>query len=123
MKSRVVFADSRLKDAFEKLKDSKTEHKKLYDWLVRAFEDLEEDAFCGIQIPKKQIPKEYIQIYRVDNLWKYNLPDAWRLIYSVAADKVMVISIVIEWMNHKDYERRALSQNLVKSMFSTFVLV
>lgn len=106
MKSRVVFADKKLRKAFENLKDSKTEDKKVYEWLNRAFDDLADDAFCGIQIPKKQIPKDYIKKYEIDNLWKYNLPNAWRLIYSVAEDKIMVISIVIEWMDHKRYERR-----------------
>ena len=107
MKSRVVFVDEKLRRAFENLKDSKTEDKKLYEWLNRAFDDLAEDAFCGIQIPKKQIPQEYIKKYGIDNLWKYNLPNAWRLIYSVAEDKVMIISIVIEWMDHKKYGRRS----------------
>jgi len=106
MKSDVVFADAKLKKAFETLKDSNTEDKDLYKQLRRAFEDLQKNAFCGIQIPKKQIPKEYTRKYQIDNLWKYNLPNAWRLIYSVAADKVVVISIVIEWMDHKKYEKR-----------------
>lgn len=56
MKSKVVFADIKVKEAFEKLKDSKTEDKQLYQWLLRAFKDLEQNAFCGIQIPKKLIP-------------------------------------------------------------------
>ncbi|MDI6708812.1 MAG: hypothetical protein QME47_07005, partial [Candidatus Thermoplasmatota archaeon] len=30
------------------------------------------------------IPKEYIEKYSIDNLWKYNMPKAWRLLYSVA---------------------------------------
>lgn len=106
MKSKVVFADKKLKEAFESLKDSKTEDRRLYEWLRRAFQDIEENAFCGIQIPKKLIPKEYIKKYCITNLWKYNLPNAWRLLYSVAADKAIVISIIIEWMDHKKYERR-----------------
>ncbi len=106
MKSKIVFADIKVKEACEKLKDSKTEDKQLHQWLIRAFKDLEQNAFSGIQIPKKLIPKGYIQKYSIDNLWKYNLPNAWRLIYSVAGDKVIVISIIIEWMDHKKYERR-----------------
>ena len=107
MRSRVVFADEKVKTIYEKLKDSKrTEDQTLYKWLNRAFDDLKENAFCGIQIPKKQIPKEYIKKYRIDNLWKYNLPNAWRMLYSVARDEVMVISIVLEWLPHKKYERR-----------------
>ena len=106
MKSEITFTDEKIQAAFEKLKESKTEDKKLYDWIVRAFEDLEENAFAGIQIPKRIIPKEYKMKCNVDNLWKYNLPNAWRLIYTVANDKVTILSIILEWMNHKDYEKR-----------------
>ena len=59
MKSKIVFGDKKVKESFEKLKDSKTEDQKLYGWLTRAFEDLEQNAFCGVQIPKKLFPKEY----------------------------------------------------------------
>lgn len=106
MKSRVVFAEQKIKDAYEKLDESTTEDQNLKKWLDRAFDDIAEDAFCGIQIPKKLIPKKYIQRYEIDNLWKYNLPNAWRLLYSVAKDEVVVISIILEWLPHKEYERR-----------------
>ncbi len=106
MKSQVFFADPKIQKAFEDLKDSKTEDKKLYKWIDRAIDDLEEDAFCGIQIPKKQIPKEYTKKYDIDNLWKYNLPNSWRLLYSVANNEVIIISILIEWLDHKNYERK-----------------
>ena len=107
MKSDIVFGNNRLKDSLDKLRNSKTEDKKLYEWIVRAFEDLEKDAFSGIQISKKLIPKEYIKKFgKLDNLWKYNLPNAWRLIYTVKSSQVMIISVVLEWMDHKEYERR-----------------
>jgi Txe/YoeB family toxin of Txe-Axe toxin-antitoxin module len=106
MKSRVVFAETKLKKTYEKLGKSNKEDKKLYKWLNRAFDDIAEDAFCGIQIPKKQISKEYLKKYGIDNLWKYNLPHAWRLLYSVARDELIIIAIILEWLPHKKYERR-----------------
>ena|SRR3989344_3198424 len=106
MKSEIKFADEKVKASFESLKESKTEDKKLYEWIRRALDDLEENAFCGIQIAKRLIPKIYIEKYRIDNLWKYDLPKGWRLIYSVANNEVNVLSIILEWMDHKDYERR-----------------
>ncbi len=106
MQPKIVFADKQLKDAFDKLKNSKTEDKNLYKWLNRAFEDIIQNAFCGIQIPKKLIPKEYLKKYEIDNLWKYDLPKAWRLLYSVARDEIVVIAIILEWLPHKEYERR-----------------
>jgi Txe/YoeB family toxin of Txe-Axe toxin-antitoxin module len=106
MSARVVFAEEKLRKAFRKLKNSRTEDKKLYEWLNRAFDDLQNDPFCGIQIQIRLTPKKYIRKYSIDNLWKYNLPNAWRLVYSVARHEIVIVSIIIEWMDHKNYERR-----------------
>lgn len=106
VKSKVVFASEKTKKAYDKLKNSKTEDSRLYEWLNRAFDDIAENAHCGILIPRRLIPKEYIRDYGIDNLWKYDLPEAWRLLYSVGKEKVIVISIVLEWLDHKNYERR-----------------
>ncbi len=104
--SRVQFADERIKKAFEDLLKSGKECQEMHVQLMRAFTEIEENAFCGIQVPKKLIPKYYIKKYHVHNLWKYNLPGAWRLLYSIESDGLIVISIVLEWANHKGYERR-----------------
>jgi len=106
MKSVVHFAEERLKKAYEKLKKSKVEDRILYKWISRAIDDLEINPFCGIQIPKKIIPKAYIDKYKIDNLWKYDLPKGWRLLYSVANGEILIVSITIEWMDHKEYEGR-----------------
>lgn len=106
MKSQIKFAEEKLKESLKKLKESKTEDKKLYEWINRALDNLEENAFCGIQIAKRLIPKIYIQKYGIDNLWKYNLPKGWRLLYSVANNEVNVLSIILEWMDHKNYDKR-----------------
>lgn len=106
MKSEIKFADKSIQKGLEELKNSTTEDKKLYKWICRAFEDLEENAFCGIQVQKKLIPKVYIEKYGIDNLWKYDLPKGWRLIYSVANGEIQILSIILEWMSHKDYEKR-----------------
>ncbi|MFT4309184.1 MAG: hypothetical protein ACMXYL_01710 [Candidatus Woesearchaeota archaeon] len=47
-----------------------------------------------------------IRNYRITNLWKYDLPSGWRLIYTIKTDEVMIISVILEWFSHKDYERR-----------------
>ena len=104
--SNVIFADTKVKKAFKKLQDSKAEDQQLYKFLVRAFKDIEENAFCGIRISKKLIPKEYKKKYAIDALWKYNMPNAWRLIYSVGKQKLIIVSIVLEWLDHKNYDRK-----------------
>ena len=105
--SIIRYVDSKLKKEFEYLKNSTTEDQNLYKFINRALDDLEENAFCGIQIPKKQIPREYVKKYRIDNCWKYNLPNAWRLIYSVIdAGEIKVISLILEWKSHKKYNQK-----------------
>jgi Txe/YoeB family toxin of Txe-Axe toxin-antitoxin module len=99
----VAFADEKLKEAFEKLK---TEDPTLYKFISRAIDDLKENPFCGIAIPKRLIPKIYIRKYGINNLWKYNLPGAWRLLYSVVGNRVKIVAIILEWLSHKEYERR-----------------
>ena len=104
MEYRVQFVDEKTKRAFEKLSDSG--EKELKHYLERAFDDLKKNPFCGIQIPRRLIPKEYIKKYNIRNAWKYNLPGAWRLIYSVESNSIYVIAIILEWLRHKKYERR-----------------
>lgn len=97
----VQFANEKVKEAFERLDDLS-----LKKFIERAFCDIKANPFCGIQIPKKQVPQEYIKKYDIHNVWKYNLPNAWRLIYSIKGGEVIILTIIIEWMDHKEYERR-----------------
>jgi len=106
LRSTIRFADKKIKEAFGRLRNSKTEDKKLYEWLKRAFQDIENNAFCGTHIQRKLFPKEYITKYKIKNLWKYDLPNGWRLVYSVGQEEIFVISVILEWFDHKDYEKR-----------------
>ena len=103
---RVVFADEDLSEAFAKLASSTSEERRLYGLIGRALDDLKEDPFMGIKIPRKLWPREYVQKFGINNLWKYDLPNGWRLIYTVKGDAVQIVSIILEWFDHKSYERR-----------------
>jgi len=99
--TEVQFADEKTKKAFNEMNEYS-----LKNFIERAFLDIRNNPFCGIQIPKKLIPREYLLKYNVKNLWKYNLPNAWRLIYSVQGGELIIFAIILEWMDHKTYERR-----------------
>ena len=97
------FADNNVEKEFYKL----GKNDEIRKYIERAIKDIQLNAFCGVQIPKRLIPAEYLHKYGVDNLWKYDLPDGWRLMYSITTpSKVEIISIILEWFDHKDYERR-----------------
>src|SRR3989344_8126419 len=100
--SKVVFINEKLEESFNTLKEDDPIKKSI----INAIRHLRENAFAGISVPKRLIPKEYIQKYRVNNLWKYNLIKGWRLIYTITADnEVELISAILEWFDHKGYER------------------
>ncbi|MCR4327546.1 MAG: hypothetical protein NUV46_03125 [Nanoarchaeota archaeon] len=101
MEGIVVFNDESLKKAFEILKDKDRD---LYDQVDKATDEIKKDVFCGRNVKKKLIPKELSKKHNLDNLWIYNLRSGWRLLYSVSSpDKVKILAIVLDWMNHKDY--------------------
>lgn len=105
-KTRIVFAEEKVKRAFDGLKKEKGAEPRLHEFINRAFDDLEQNPYVGIKIPKKLWPRDYVKKYHVDNLWKYDLPSAWRLIYTLKANQIEIISVVLEWLDHKNYERR-----------------
>ena len=102
----VGFADEKIKQAFLDLQKGKGAEADLYSYLDQAFDQLKKDPGCGIKISRKKWPKEYIKKYQIDNLWKIDLPDGWRVIYTIRANQVTVLTVVLEWFDHKEYERR-----------------
>ena len=106
LRAELQFGDINLENAFYDLKEGDALVKGLYSSLVKAFKRIGQNTFCGTQISKKLIPREYSQKYRVSNLWKYNLPGAWRLLYSVEKGEITVLAVILEWLNHKSYEKR-----------------
>ena len=102
-KGEIRFGDTTLKDAFEELKQK---DKDFYIQLEKAFDEITKNVFCGRNVKKELIPKRLIQKFGINNLWIYNLSNGWRLLYSVITpDKIEVLALVLDWMNHKEYER------------------
>ena len=99
---KVVFFDQNLENSFNELSD----YDPLKKALVRAIRTLKEDAFCGRNVKKELIPKSLIQRYGINNLWIYNLPNSWRMLYVITRSaEVEIIAVILDWMNHKDYEK------------------
>lgn len=101
-----MFADKKIQKSFADLQKGKYEERELCKNIKNAFNNLKINAYSGIQIPKRLIPKIYLKRYNIGNLFKYDLPKGWRLIYSVVNKEIFVISLILEWLDHKEYERR-----------------
>jgi len=99
---KVVFIDESLENSFDELKDNDPIKKSL----KKAIRTIQEDAFAGRNVKKSLIPKSLAQKYNLDNLWIYNLPDGWRMLYVLTPSaEVQIIAVILDWMDHKDYER------------------
>ena len=102
MEAKVRFVDESLRNAF---RDLEKEDQRLFKEVEKALSDIHANAFCGRNVKKELIPKNLAQKYQLRNLWIYNLRKDWRLLYTVGSEEVGVIAIILNWMNHKDYER------------------
>ncbi|MBI5224445.1 hypothetical protein HY989_01090 [Candidatus Micrarchaeota archaeon] len=103
---RVKFIDEKIHAEFLKLKEGNFLENQLAISIEKAIEELKSDEASGIHIPRKYWPKEYVQKYGITNLWKYDLPNAWRLIYTLTGNNLEVVSIILEWFDHKAYSKR-----------------
>ena len=60
----------------------------------------------GTKIQRRLIPKEYIIMHGIDNLWKINLAGYWRMIYTLDTNEVRIIAIVLDIMDHPMYNEQ-----------------
>ena len=102
----VTFGEKKVEQDFEVLKEGKFQDRQLYTFVGRAIQDMKNTPTCGIKIPKKLWPRIYLKKYDVTNLWKYDLPNGWRLIYTIKENEVMILNVILEWFDHKEYEHR-----------------
>lgn len=85
---------------------TKSDHQTLLNSIKQKIDFLKDNPEYGIHIPKDRVPKEYVKNYDVNNLWKVNLSGAWRMIYTIRGSNVEIISLILDIMNHKDYDKK-----------------
>jgi hypothetical protein len=66
---------------------------------------LRENPFYGNPISKKLIPKELIKKYKIGNLWRIELTNFWRMLYTIKGDEIEVICFILEICDHKKYNK------------------
>ena len=99
--NRVEFWDKTTETAYLALEDKDPQ---LFRHISRSIEDLQNNRRAGRPAPKWFIPPKYRKV-GVDNIWRYNMPGAWRLLYTITGNHIRILIIVLNWMTHKEYER------------------
>jgi len=79
-------------------------HQSIFRSVERVKGWLKENPFVGEQVQKKLIPEYYVQKYGVTNLWRIDLSDYWRLIYTIQSNEVEIIDFVLNIVDHKEYD-------------------
>ena len=79
---------------------------KLLNAINRLFEVIVNNPFYGENAKKDLIPKEYRQKYDVGNLFIADLPDYWRMIYTLESDEIEIIAFVLDIINHDEYNKK-----------------
>ncbi len=67
---------------------------------------LKDNPFAGDQVKKSQIPTYYVQKYDIANLWRIELSNYWRLVYTIQSNEVEIIDFVLDIVDHKDYNKK-----------------
>ena len=90
----------------DKSKESKIE-KSILNAIKQKVEFIKSNFQYGDPISKKLIPKEFIKKYGVNNLFRVELPNFWRMIYSVEKgnSRIEIIAFVLEICDHKKYNK------------------
>lgn len=88
---------------FESLPDDN----RLKKELNASFGLLREDCTRGDNIPKNLIPGFYVQKYGINNLWRYELNDGARMVYTIRPeDSGLVVYILEAFPTHREYDKR-----------------
>ncbi len=78
----------------------------LLNAINRIFDILVSNPFYGENAKKDLIPKEYRQKYDADNLFIADLPDYWRMIYTLESDEIEIIAFILDIINHDEYNNK-----------------
>ena len=78
----------------------------LLNAINRIFDVIANNPFYGENAKKDLIPKEYRQKYDADNLFIADLPDYWRMIYTLESDEIEIIAFILDIINHNEYNKK-----------------
>lgn len=102
--------EKRKKELEEELKRGDRRNEREYKLLLKGIERLKWNYKAGDHISRKKHQKAF-DYYRnkygveLDNLWKLNVSDNWRMMYTIVGSEVEVIAFVIDLVDHKQYDR------------------
>lgn len=106
----VVFSDNAA-EVYEYLKvkapNSKIE-RSILKAIDRKIKLIKANPRHGRDVPKYLIPREYRTALGVKKLFRVELPNYWRMLYTLLDDndRLMIIAFVLDILDHKQYNKK-----------------
>ncbi len=91
----------------EKSVSSKIE-RSIFNAVNKKVELIKVNIHYGNPIAKNLIPPEYVQKYGVTNLFRIELPNFWRMLYTLTEEEteIEIIAFVLDIIDHRDYDKK-----------------
>lgn len=91
----------------ESSSDSKTDNM-IFKAINEKPEIIKSNYHYGDPIAKKLIPEEYKVKYGISNLFRVELPQFWRILYTLTNgdSENEIIAFVLDIINHKNYNKK-----------------
>jgi hypothetical protein len=106
MKIRVILSPNAV-EVYNYLKNSNNKQDtSLFNAINDKVEILKINVHYGDAISKKLIPKKYIANYGISNLFRIELPQFWRMLYTITNDGAGVMVVILDILDHKKYNKK-----------------
>jgi Txe/YoeB family toxin of Txe-Axe toxin-antitoxin module len=69
-------------------------------------EFIKNNPFYGEPIAKNLIPEEYKLKYKSINLFRVELSQFWRMLYTLKGDEIEIVAFVLDIIDHPEYNKK-----------------
>jgi len=82
--------------------------KSIFNAIGKKKELIKANPHYGEPIAKNLMPKEYMEKYGITNLFRVELPNFWRMLYTLTNNdsEIEIIAFVLDIIDHKKYNKK-----------------
>jgi len=78
----------------------------IFNAIEKKIQLIRDNPHMGDSIAKVLIPREYKNKYLAKNLYRVELPNYWRMLYTISDEELKIIAFIIDVVDHKDYDKK-----------------
>jgi hypothetical protein len=95
-------------DFLEKQARTSKKERIILNSLKAKLDSIKKDPHYGSPIRKKLIPSYYRIKYSANNLFRIELPQFWRMLYTLtnSETEIEIIAFVLDVLDHEDYDKK-----------------